>query len=113
MKIELLYFPDCLTYQETEKLTDGVVRALGVPAVLETLEVKTAEDAARLRFLGSPTIRVNGLDIEPAARSSTDFGLKCRVYRDGNRFVGVPPRELLERAIEEARNGQGCCASHG
>jgi DNA-binding transcriptional MerR regulator len=67
-------------------------------------------EAARLRFLGSPTIRVNGVDIDPVARSSTEYGLKCRVYRAGERFVGVPPRELLEHAIQEARNGQDCCA---
>ena len=112
MKIELLYFSGCPTSQEAEALIEDVVRSLGAPADIESREVKEAEEAARLRFLGSPTIRVDGMDIDPAARSSTDYGLKCRVYRNGKRFLGVPPRELLERAIKEARNGQDCCSPH-
>lgn len=112
MKIELLYFSGCTTYQEAETLIEEVVHSLGVAAEVGSQGVETQEDAARLRFLGSPTIRVDGMDIDPAARSSTDYGLKCRVYRNGNRFVGVPPRELLEHAIKEARNDQDCCAPH-
>lgn len=113
MKVELLYFEGCPTYRQAEELIEAVIRSKGIFAEIERAQVKTAEEANRLRFLGSPTIRVDGVDIDPALPSSTDFGLKCRVYRNGNRFVGVPPRELLERAIEEARNGQDCCASHG
>jgi hypothetical protein len=113
MKIELLYFEGCPTYQEAETLIEAVVRSQGVQAEVELLEIKTPEEATRLRFLGSPSIRVDGLDIDPVARTSADFGLKCRIYRDGDRFVGVPPRELLERSVKEARNGQDCCASHG
>jgi hypothetical protein len=113
MKIELLYFSGCPTYQETDALIEAAVRSFGVPAEVEVKEVKTPEDATSLRFLGSPTIRVDGIDIDPVARASADYGLKCRVYRSGNRFVGVPPRELLDRAIKEARNGQDCCASNG
>lgn len=113
MKIELLYFSGCPTYREADALIEDAVRSLAVPAEIAVQEVATELDAVRLQFLGSPTIRVNGLDIDPVARSSTDYGLKCRVYRNGNRFLGVPPRELLERAIQEARDGQDCCASHG
>jgi hypothetical protein len=80
-------------------LIEDVVRAVGAPVEIESHVVKTQEDASRLHFLGSPTIRVDGVDIDPVARSSTDYGLKCRVYRIGNRFLGVPPRELLDRAI--------------
>ncbi len=112
MKIELLYFSGCPTYQETEALIEAAVRSLAVPAEISLQEVATQEDAVRLEFLGSPTIRVDGVDIDPVARSSTDYGLKCRVYRNGNRFAVVPPTELLERAIKEARNGQDCCAPH-
>ena len=112
MKIELLYFSGCPTYQETERLIADTVQSLGVPAEFDSQEVRTQEDAARLRFLGSPTVLVNGVDIDPAARASTDYGLKCRVYRNGKQFTGVPPQELLKRAIQEARNGEDCRAPH-
>lgn len=114
MKIELLYFAGCPTYLGAESLIAEVLQAHGVPAEIELREIKTAEDALQLRFLGSPTIRVEGVDIDPGARSSNEFGLRCRVYRDGSRFVGVPPRELMERALKEAAHGQeDCCTANG
>lgn len=113
MRIDLLYFKGCPTYREAEALVEKVVGSEGIPAEVNPVEVKTEEEAIRLGFLGSPTIRIDGVDIDPGARSSTSFGLKCRVYRDGRRFVGVPPQELLVEAIREARNGQDCCAPHG
>jgi hypothetical protein len=112
MKIELLYFEGCPGWRDAEGLIEAVMQSQGVAAEVELTNVKTQAEAGRLRFLGSPTIRVNGVDIDPVARSSTEYGLKCRVYRAGERFVGVPPRELLEHAIQEARNGQDCCAPH-
>jgi len=57
----------------------------------------SGESAERLRFLGSPTIRVDGKDIEPAARGRTHFGMSCRMYGSS----GVPPRELVEAALAE------------
>ena len=102
MKIELLYFPGCPNYQEADALVKDALQRLAIPAEIEIYEVTTQEDAVRLQFLGSPTIRVDGLDIDPSARESTDFGLKCRLYRSGDHLQGVPPKELLERAIKEA-----------
>ena len=102
MKIELLYFPGCPNYQEADALVKDALQRLAIPAEIAVYEVTTQEDAVRLQFLGSPTIRVDGLDIDPSARTNTDFGLKCRVYRSGNRFRGIPPKELLEHAMKEA-----------
>ncbi len=112
MKIELLYFSDCPNYQGALKQIEEVTRTANIAAEVELRDIRTEEEALRSRFLGSPTIRVNGEDIDPAARSSTDYGLKCRVYRQGNRLAGVPPRELLEQAIQEARNGHDVRAAN-
>lgn len=70
-------------WRDAEALIEAVVQSQGVAAEVELTDVKTQAEAARLRFLGSPTVRVNGVDIDPAARSSTEYGLKCRVYRAG------------------------------
>jgi hypothetical protein len=56
------------------------------------------EDAVRLRFLGSPSVQIDGLDIDPMARARTDFTLACRLYGSS----GVPPAELIESAIRDA-----------
>lgn len=114
MKIELLYFAGCPTYLGAESLIAEVLHDHGTHAEIELREIKTADDALQMRFLGSPTIRIEGVDIDPSARSSNEFGLKCRVYRDDSRFVGVPPRALLERALKEAAHGQeDCCTVNG
>lgn len=56
------------------------------------------ENAERLRFLGSPTVRVNSVDVEPAARRRSDFGFACRTYNG----QGIPDRELFKQACLEA-----------
>ncbi|MEO7144953.1 MAG: hypothetical protein ABI165_15760, partial [Bryobacteraceae bacterium] len=55
--------------------------------------------AVHIGFLGSPTVRIDGVDIERSARQRTSFGMMCRTY-DGS--GGVPSEELIRRAITEA-----------
>jgi hypothetical protein len=66
---------------------------------LETRRIETEGEARQARFLGSPTIRVNGRDIEPGAEARSDYGLKCRLYRTEAGLVGLPPDELLIAAL--------------
>lgn len=97
--VEVLYFEGCPNHQQTSQLARDVVAELGVDATVEEVEVKTLEDAVRLRFLGSPNVHVDGVDIEPAARSSRAYGFACRTYGQ----AAVPPRELLVAALREKR----------
>ena len=53
----------------------GVAAQLGVSVHLRTVLIGSIEDAIRHRFLGSPTIHVNGRDIDPSARPSKTYGL--------------------------------------
>jgi hypothetical protein len=91
MKIEVLSFKNCPNLEDAL----AVIRSVAPQATIEEIEIQTAQDAERMRFLGSPTIRMNGVDIEPSARSRTDYGLSCRTYEGS----GVPSRELVERAL--------------
>ncbi len=59
------------------------------------VQVKTDDEAQRLRFLGSPTVRVDGTDVDPSAVGATTFGLQCRVYEHDGRLSGTPPREWI------------------
>ncbi len=72
---------------------------LGLSADIREVEVRTPEDAERLRFLGSPSVRVDGKDIEPGADSRKEYGLSCRIYGDR----GFPPKALLVAALEARR----------
>lgn len=94
-KIEILYFEGCPNHKPAVDLAREVVRNLGLDAEIREVEVMGPEDAAKLRFLGSPSIRIDGVDVEPSARSRTDFGFACRTY-DGE---GLPRREMLVAAL--------------
>jgi hypothetical protein len=100
VRIEVLYFDGCPSHDRLLPLLDDL--AAGHGAELKQRHVETLEQAERAHFLGSPSVRVNGLDVEPSARGRTDFGLKCRLYRSSDGQSGLPPREWIERALREA-----------
>lgn len=93
--IRILYFEGCPNHPPTVAMVRRVVRDMGVDAFVEETELRRPEEAAPLRFLGSPTVQVDGADVEPSARTRTDYGFGCRMY-DG---AGVPPEDLLRAAL--------------
>jgi copper chaperone CopZ len=97
MRVQVLYFRGCPNHERTAELVREVALEVGLSIDVEEVEVTTAEDAARLHFLGSPSVHVNGVDIEPSARSSTAYAFACRPYNG----QGVPPRNLLLAALKE------------
>ena len=99
MKIELLYWAGCPSHPEARELLDDVLADLGLHTRVETREVTTQQEAERLAFPGSPTILVDGRDIDPVGATGRAM-LACRIYHlpDG-RVSPVPPRELLEVAL--------------
>jgi len=66
--------PGCGHGERTAELVVTVLRERVPGAVMERIVVATQEDAARLAFPGSPTVRVNGIDIEPDAPRSVGLG---------------------------------------
>ena len=109
--IRILYFAGCPNHQPAVELVETVVHDLRIEAIIEEVELFDPEDAQRFAFLGSPTIQVNGIDIEPAARERSDYGFACRTYESG---AGVPDRELLEAAIGQYNGASwtaSCCSS--
>jgi hypothetical protein len=96
MKIQILYFEGCPNHLHTVALVRQVVATLGKEVQIEEVEVTSPEDAVSKRFLGSPTVLVNRVDIAPRARQRTDYGLSCRIY-DG--MSGLPSEDLLRAAL--------------
>lgn len=96
MRVRVLYFEDCPHREPAVAIVRGAARELGVSIDLEQVRVHAGSDLAGLRFLGSPTVQVDGVDIEPAARLRTDFAFGCRVYGP---MLGVPPRDLVVAAL--------------
>ena len=102
MQIEVLYFEDCPNHLPTVERIDAVLREEGCTADVREVLVPDVQTAQRVNFLGSPTVRVNGIDIEPAALDRKDFGLMCRRYTGG-----VPSSELIRAAIRSAFESEG------
>lgn len=102
MKIEILYFSGCPNHKPAIELVHQVLREIATSAEVVEVNVRDTATAEAARFLGSPTIRVNGLDVEPAARAARDFAMSCRTYFTDGRIEGLPSRELVRQAVEEA-----------
>jgi hypothetical protein len=77
--VELLYFEGCPTYKTTLKHLEGMVKQEDLGARVALIRVESEEDAKKLRFLGSPTVRADGVDVDHTARESSDFGLRRRI----------------------------------
>ncbi len=112
MKVNVLYFAGCPHHKPAVALVREVAAKLGLTAEIGEVEVNSQADAERHRFLGSPTIQVDGLDVEPEARDRHDYAFSCRTY-DGQ---GTPPRDVLAAALLEAATategggiGPACC----
>jgi len=102
IEIDFLYFEDCPNHLPTVERIHAVLHEEGCGADVREVLVPDVETTQHVGFLGSPTVRVNGIDIEPAAIDRKDFGLMCRRYTGG-----VPSHELIRSAIRSAPRSAG------
>ncbi len=101
-RVEILYFEGCPNHEPARALVERLATELRIEPEIRLVEVTDPEAAVALRFLGSPTVRVNGVDVEPGAQERRDFALSCRIYR-GERGVAEQPQESWVReALTEA-----------
>lgn len=99
-KIEFLFWQDCPSHPEARRRLREVMAEERIDLPIEEIEVLTDEDAERLRFPGSPTIRVNGMDLDPDGAAQVGTALTCRVYRlEDGRLSPVPSKEMIRRAL--------------
>ena len=103
MKVEILYLAGCPNYSPAVGRVQEALRQEGVLAEMVEVEVSDAATARTVGFLGSPSVRIDGQDVEPPARSAQEFGLMCRTYPDNGRHAGVPPLEWIRAAVREAK----------
>lgn len=106
-KVELLWWEGCPSWDRALAELREEMGAVGLdPEGVEVRQVETEEAASRQGFVGSPTIRVNGEDIQPPHGEPS--GLTCRVYRlrDG-RISPLPDRADVREALVGARSEDG------
>ena len=99
MRVQLLYFPGCPNWKKMDDLLREAMFVLHNPATIEYIELMSDEVAMRLEFIGSPSVRIDGVDLF-STLSKREFGLSCRVYSTPEGMSGVPTLEQISDALK-------------
>lgn len=102
MRIELFAFDGCPNVRPTIALLKEAMRLEAVDAAIHIIDVDGSESAEHLRFLGSPSVRIDGEDVELAAMERTAFGMMCRTYDPDNGGAGTPSVDMIRTALRRA-----------
>lgn len=97
--VEILSFEGCPNRNSTIALVERTAASLGFEPDIQLIDVPDKETAARLRFLGSPSVRIGGSDVEPGGDARTDFTLACRLYRTDAGYAGEPDEQWVRAAL--------------
>lgn len=97
--IELFYFDSCPSWKITQKYLNEILSERGFEGEFLLRRIETNEEAARHRFPGSPTIKIDGQDIFPTNQSQ--YALGCRVYQTPRGFMGTPTKTMIAEKINK------------
>jgi len=97
--VEVLYFDGCPNHHPAMALVERISRELGIDPELRLVNVPDQQAAQRLRFLGSPTIRVDGVDVDPDTAERDDYALSCRIFRTVAGVSGQPDEGWVREAL--------------
>jgi hypothetical protein len=101
--VEILYFDGCPNHEGALALVERVAGDLGLEPEIRLVNVPDQEAADRVRFLGSPTVRVGGRDVEPGADERSEYVFSCRIYRSEHGFAGQPQESWVRDALAPAK----------
>ena len=99
MDVSLFYFDDCPNWKLADERL-ATIAAERTDLVVTRHLVETMEEAERVRFHGSPSIQVDGVDLFAAPDAAV--GLACRVYPTPDGPAGAPTIEQLRAALAVA-----------
>ncbi len=106
-KIEFFFWEECPSHHQCYERLEDAMREEGIKAPIVRIEVTTDETARELEFLGSPTILIDGRDIDPQPGGEVYYGLTCRTYRhEDGRISPLPSKETIRRALLATKNRQ-------
>jgi hypothetical protein len=102
MNVEFLWFDDCPNHRTARKLLRDVISDAGIEVEVQDLNLTDSALAEARRFPGSPTIRIDGTDVEPDFVDPGDYTPRCRLYPTEDGLSGVPKRAWIESAVHAA-----------
>ncbi len=101
-EVELLWFADCPNHTTARQMLQEVIAELVPGTRIRDLDATDPIAAQQARFPGSPTIRVDGLDVDPSYVDPGDYTPRCRLYRTAAGLRGLPDRRWVEDALRRA-----------
>lgn len=97
--IEVLYTEDCPFWREVTETIEEILKESKIKAVVKRVKVSGEDEAKRLRFPGSPTVRINGVDVDPMFKETTG-AIGCRVYMYQGKMYEFPPKDMIAKAVK-------------
>ncbi len=98
LNVEVMSIPGCPNAEPAVRVVHEIAAELGVPVQITRIVVEDRADAQRLSFFGSPSVRIEGEDLEKD-RGSLPVSYGCRIYRDRGKLVGTPPEDLVRQRL--------------
>jgi hypothetical protein len=101
VRVEILAREDCPNREMALIVVERVVDEMGIPAEIEVVEMAGDDDAEEHRVLGSPTVFVDGRDVDPEPLYDA-YSADDRIYRTARGPSGWPEAEWIRDALLRA-----------
>ena len=95
-KIEFLYFAGCPSYKNALAYLEEIIGEEKIDADLKLILVESPEDAQKVEFQGSPSIKINGIDLED---KNDEYSFNCRLYNVAGELTGTPSKEFIKEKL--------------
>ncbi|HYA32870.1 MAG TPA: DUF2703 domain-containing protein [Candidatus Bathyarchaeia archaeon] len=100
LTIDVLFYEDCPHYQEAASILKEVLEEEHVEAKVNMIKVAEGGEAVVVGFLGSPTILVEGHDVQSGTDHTSPFQGHCRIFRYKGRVFEIPPKDMIREAVK-------------
>jgi len=101
MKIDFLYSKSTGRSAEAEEAVRMAIESTDPTIEVVYTEINDSEEAKTKRFLGSPSIRVDGVDVEYGDREPDEYQAGTRYYNTPQGWKPYPHARLIANTILE------------
>jgi hypothetical protein len=100
-EIRLLHTEGCHAYHQAFDEIEKALKEKGLTVQFEVILITSEQESKKYKFFGSPTIQVNGKDVDPKAKMVTKYGMSsCRPYFWKDKSYDYPPKEMIIEALK-------------
>jgi len=97
--VEILYTDVCPFWKDTLKTINEIIKELNITVAVKKTRIANEEEAKNNRFPGSPTVRINGVDVDPIAKETEGY-IGCRIYNYQGKTYEYPPKQMIKTALQ-------------